>query len=455
MMVKCPIAQLKDSDDLAIISREEDISYRDLNQRVNAAMYWCIHNGIKPGDRICFHEKNSLELIILALALFRIGAVFCPISPRIPQESYVKMEKQIDASQSLLNLSEIFEEMDLEAERELSEQILLDQDASIIFSSGSTGKSKAILHSYNNHYYSALGANHNMPLKPGNRWLLSLPIFHVGGLSILFRSFFAGSTVVLHDPAIAIPEMINDFQISHISMVPTQLLRVIDSAYMKLPKVILIGGAPMPDMLREKIIKKRLPVYTTYGSTEMCSQITTTNANDIPDRLNTSGRLLLHRELKLAKSGEILVKGNSLCKGYINKDELTSIVDADGWYHTKDLGQLDDDGYLNVLGRMDNMFISGGENIYPERIEQALKAIDTIEEAIVVAISHEEFGERPIAFLKGDWLEFELIQKLELGLARFEIPDRFEAWPEEVANDGLKVNRTGIKNYVQNKYHKH
>jgi len=129
-------------------------------------------------------------------------------------------------------------------------------------------------------------------------------------------------------------------------------------------------------------------VLTTYGMTEMSSQVTLGNA------------LLPKRELKFAQDGEILVKGAPLFQGYWNpKEPLEPSVDADGWFSTKDLGTYSDNSYVHILGRKDNLFISGGENIYPEEIERALLSLPCIDEAYVIPIEDPEFGQRPVAFI--------------------------------------------------------
>src|SRR3990172_9265027 len=147
-----------------------------------------------------------------------------------------------------------------------------------------------------------------------------------------------------------------------------------------------------------------------------------------------SGKLLSHRELKIASDGEILVKGETLFLGYLDKGDLNLPVDPDGWFNTGDIGGLDAKGFLSVHGRKDNMIISGGENIHPEEIEAHLMRVPGIESALVVGIEDEEFGQRPAAFVKycenGRIPEKEIIEELEKLLPRFKIPKIYWEWPE-------------------------
>jgi O-succinylbenzoic acid--CoA ligase len=302
-----------------------------------------------------------------------------------------------------------------------------------------------------NHYYSALGSNLNIPLAAGKRWLLSLPLYHVGGLAIIFRTLFSGAATVIADENASIPETIVKNNISHLSLVPTQLLRLTieheNIAILRALDAILVGGSSTPKALIEQAIQNKLAVYTSYGSTEMSSQITTTCTGDNVDRLYTSGKVLKYRELKIGKDGEILVKGDTLFKGYLANNHIKKNVDEHGWFASGDLGYMNSDNYLTVIGRKDSMFISGGENIYPEEIERQLMQIDGILAARVVDIPDELFGARPVAFIKvkeNMSLDIQSIQKsLQEKIARFKIPKHIFNWSEEF--NQMKLNQSELR----------
>ena len=150
------------------------------------------------------------------------------------------------------------------------------------------------------------------------------------------------------------------------------------------------------------------------------------------------------REVSISERGEILVRGETLFAGYVEGERLERPLDQEGWFHTKDLGELDDDGWLRVGGRMDNLFISGGENVQPEEVEEALCRLNGVDEAIVVPVPDEEFGARPVAFVRAAGRKpEELAQELGLLLPRFKIPVSFHPWPEG-AQRGMKVDRTAL-----------
>jgi O-succinylbenzoic acid--CoA ligase len=155
--------------------------------------------------------------------------------------------------------------------------------------------------------------------------------------------------------------------------------------------------------------------------------------------------VLPYREVSVSREGEILVRGETLFAGYVEGERIDRPVDAASWFHTGDLGKLDEDGYLWVKGRQDNMFVSGGENMQPEEVEEALCCLEGVEEAVVVPVPDEWFGARPVAFVRvaGGAPEPQALSRaLELSLPRFKIPVTFYAWPDAVG--GMKVDRTAF-----------
>jgi o-succinylbenzoate---CoA ligase len=209
-------------------------------------------------------------------------------------------------------------------------------------------------------------------------------------------------------------------------------------------KAILLGGGPVPVSLVDEAVSRAFPVHTSYGLTEMASQVTTTPPGASHEELRTSGRPLPHREVGISGDGEILVRGETFFAGYVEGDAVDRPLDADGWFHTGDLGGLSENGCLRVLGRKDNLFVSGGENIQPEEIEEALSSLEGVEVAVVVPILDPEFGARPVAFVRmadGTVKGETLAHALEKVLPRFKIPVAFHGWPEEAGLGGMKVDR--------------
>jgi O-succinylbenzoic acid--CoA ligase len=237
-------------------------------------------------------------------------------------------------------------------------------------------------------------------------------------------------------------------------LVPAQLSGLINdpacSDVLKKLKAIVIGGSSIPKPLLEKAMAMKLPVYTTYGSTEMASQITTTKPEDLKMNKNTCGRILDYRQLKIAPDSEILVKGKTLFRGYVNGDSLEIALDQEGYFHTNDTGRIDN-GNLFVIGRKDLMFISGGENIFPEEIERAIESIENIDCAIVVPVQDQILGQRPVVFVKtrlAKPLDTDCIESmLRKNLEGFKIPVSFFPWPK-LPNLSIKPNRKAFADYA-------
>jgi len=460
------------STNTALIHDQHKISYRTFNELINRTSQVLNKHSILPGEKIALYGDASFSTPVVLLAILYLGAVAVPVSNRFPVNTIKEMLSSINCKKIILNgKSDTFDSnffdlilpenkiINFESTDETSFQdqmISFKQDATIIFTSGSTAKPKAVLHSFTNHYYSALGSNENIKFEIGDRWLLSLPLYHIGGLSIIFRAFLSGGTVILQNKNKELAEDIKQNEISHISLVATQLFRLLQKKesikILKNLKAILVGGSFIPSGLVELCIKNNLSIFTTYGLTEMASQITTTKPNDEHQNLFTSGRLLKYRQLKIDDNNEILVKGKTLFKGYVEKENTINPVDINGWYHTGDLGKIDQNGYLKVIGRKDNMFISGGENIHPEEIERALLSIPGLSRTIVIDIEDSEFGSRPVAFIdfnKNKSISIEMINKYLSGiLPRFKIPIGYYSWPYKY--DTMKPDRVEFKNLLIN-----
>ena len=427
-------------------------------------------SGVDREQRVAILSGNSIEYGILLLALIRIGAVACPISTRLPVDIVKDAIARIGAKFLIVDDDEtslpddalrIMDSGKLivqeESPAEVDIHVSLDQPASIILTSGTTSRPKAVLHTLGNHYYNALGSNRNIPFNPGDRWLLSLPLYHVGGLAILFRALIGGGAVVIVNRKAGLHETTMKHGVTHLSLVPTQLRRLLDTAknpdaFARQVKAILLGGGSVPPRLIHISRQIGLPIFTSYGLTEMGSQVATTQPGDPVEKLLTSGVPLDFREVKISPDKEILVRGEVRFSGYMTDHGLDPFFGTDGWFATGDVGHFDPDGYLVVTGRLDNMFVSGGENIYPEEIEAALCELDSVVEAMVVPVEHDDYGSRPVAFVRctsgHSPNETELRAALEGKLARFKLPDRFFPWPETAVSSGIKADRRELQQHA-------
>jgi len=458
----------------AVYAGQVNLSYAEYIKWIYRTAGQLEKSGILPGERVGILSPNRLEIPILLFAMMVYKAVPVLLNFRDPlpklREALQRVNArklivstELNSTDTLLNTIPLKNIIDLEkkstdANLKTPGKLALDlqQPATVVFTSGSSGEPKAALHLMRNHYFSALGSNQNIPFETGDVWLLSLPLFHVGGLAILFRSLIDGAAVAIPKDMKDIPQALRDYPVTHLSLVATQLLRLlkIDALIPRLQKLkaILLGGSAFPESLIERCIALNLPIHVSYGSTEMSSQITTTAVNEAPEKLFTAGRLLPYRELKIAGDGEILVRGETLFAGYVQGERLHLPLRQNGWFATGDLGELTVDGYLIVRGRKDNLFISGGENIHPEEIEKELLEYPGIENAVVVPVPDAEFGYRPVAFIRWqkatDADQTDLTTHLRKKLSGLKIPVRFFDWPEE-EGERMKPERRALRELAE------
>ncbi len=464
------------ADEQFLISESQDWTFSEFFEE---AILFSKSLNISPQKHIALCSVNPEYIIKSMLALWLKGAVSVPLNPKFPQKQKIELMKNTGST-----LLEQLKSNKTTSENYSSFSSLqsIDPDAwgTIVFTSGSTGSAKAVVHSLANHFYSALGANQLMPLNPGDRWLISLPLYHVGGLAIFFRTLLSGATMVVPSEKLTLAETLTNKKISHLSLVPTQLQRLLQSSdgidsLLQL-KLILLGGSPIPETLLDQSEELGLNINTTYGSTEMASQVATGKKDN--------HRILPFREVRISSEKdacpEIEVRGKTRFLGYLDESGLSQPFDKNGWFKTGDIGALDVNptksknfqpenynvGYrktlndqsdivhtLTVLGRKDNMFISGGENIHPEEIERVMYESGMLDEAIVVPVKDVEFGKRPVAFVqyKKSPNETELIQFLKQQLISFKVPDLLLPWPEET-EPGLKPRREKLSHQAQRQF---
>ena len=465
--------------------------YKDLPLLISEKRYWTfaeyfneaclLSNSLctDPQKRIGLCSENYEFLLLAMMAIWMREGIVVPLNPKFPPKQKEELLRKVKCG---VTLSENYTHTNSKS-KITREMPLLNPDAwsTIIFTSGSSGFPKAVIHTLANHFFSALGANRLMPLKPGDRWLMSLPLFHVGGLAIFFRSLLSGSSIVIPAKNKSLVQNIEKNQITHLSLVPTQLQRLLKTgkgrnSLHKL-KLILLGGSAIPESLIEHSSKLGLKLRTTYGSTEMASQVATSSPIKTKKGWLAAGEVLPFREVRIAPQNEIELRGKTLFFGYLSESGLSQPFDNQGWFSSGDIGCLikknnetnlkkidlenktkspqlaEKNDYLIVIGRKDSMFISGGENIHPEEIEQSLLQFPHTERAAVVAVRDPEFGQRPVAFVKNSVSasEHELRKFLEKSLPRFKIPELFLPWPE-FAEDGLKPSINELSQTAQSHY---
>lgn len=444
----------------ALLAPGWNLDYAGFDRAVDALAGRLAARGVARGSRVVSELASGPEQVLMAGACLRLGAVICPLNSRLPEAMLHAQTVLVSPALCVVDRpagpSASATELTWEELTSVPESAAGGGDArlrpsdpwTLVFTSGSGGRPRAALHSVANHTTSALGSNSNIPVRPDDRWLMALPLYHVGGLAILMRCWIAGGAVVFGEPQRSLAGTLAEGRITHVSLVATQLRRLLDGplsdAWFRNLQAVLLGGGPIPESDLRRAHAIGLPIHVSYGSTEMTSQVTTSPPGaSIEELVRSSGRLLAYRDLRVGPGGELFVRGATRFLGYVTADGIERPFDASGWFATGDLGQVDQAGRLTVVGRKDHMFISGGENIHPEAIERALLLVSAIRRAVVVPVPDAEFGARPVAFVDPPVPEAALPQvrsELEGRLPRYMLPVRFFPWPEE-GSEAMKPNR--------------
>ncbi|MBI2435415.1 MAG: o-succinylbenzoate--CoA ligase [Candidatus Hydrogenedentes bacterium] len=440
----------------ALITPHGQLSYADLDEAIARAA-GVFAEALPAGARVAIVSAADADGIVALHAVMRAGLVAFPLSLRFPAlvvrelaERFHCAAVYVDSPDRAEFPGATFTRDDLrKPARPAPAATWAERPAAMVLTSGSTGEPKAAVHAFRGLRRSAEGCNARIPLRPRDRWLLTLPLHHVAGIGILFRAAVAGAAVWLPAPQQPLEEAILASGATHVSLVATQLYRLLQSvegikAAQSL-KAILLGGGPAPLSLLARAHALGLHLYNSYGLTETASLVTATRPEDPIDTWLTAGQPLRPGTVAVSADGEILVSGETLFLGYAGGHSWTRTVDANGFFATGDLGYFDSAGNLCVTGRKDNMFISGGENIQPEEVERVLAAHPAIRQALVVPIADAEFGAVPVAFVQSsteDVLgEAELRGYLAGALPRFKSPRFFFPWPEDPGGAAIKPLR--------------
>ena len=419
-------------------------SFAELDAEVTVTARRLATLGVHAGDRVATLLHNAAGPAILVHAVLRLGATLVPLNTRLGE---AELAWQIrDAAPRLLVVEQRTVAMTERARRELPELEVVSLDAAgaetlgsaalgahdahdagsrpvhapddvlaIIYTSGTTGRPKGVMLTVGNFWWSAIGSALNLGTQTDDRWLVCLPLFHVGGLSILLRSAIYGITAVVHDgfDEHAVNRAIDDERVTIVSVVAVMLQRMLiareGKPFPSTVRCLLLGGGPAPRALLEQCVALRGPVVQTYGLTETASQAVTLAPEDAFRKLGSAGKPLYPNEVCILArgrddvadgAGEILVRGPVVMAGYAGRPDDTAQVIIDGWLHTGDIGRMDGDGFLYVLDRRDDLIITGGENVYPAEVEAVLLSHPLVAEAGVIGLPDERWGQRVVAIVR-------------------------------------------------------
>lgn len=317
--------------------------------------------------------------------------------------------------------------------------------ALIISTSGSEGQPKAVMLSNGNLDAAATAANLRLPLGPGDCWLACLPLYHIGGLSILWRCAQAGATVLLHDgfDSALIARDFEHHALSHISLVPAMLARLLDAGIAPPASLrhAIIGGAALAKPLYERAIKAGWPLNPSYGMSESAAQIATWIPADGPWQEGLVGTALGDNELAISDDGRIRLRGPQLMAGYLAGGGL----DETGWLTTGDLGKIDQYGRLTVTGRADDMLISGGFNVHPLQVESCLAACPGICDVAVTSLPDPVWGDLVVALVVASTSAEEITEWSKQRLPSAAQPRRIVHLTKLPRTPGGKLERSALR----------
>jgi O-succinylbenzoic acid--CoA ligase len=403
----------------ACISSEKNYTFEQLRQEVLIASQMLIDKGIKQSNRVGIISQNNFDFVIALLALWQISAIPVPINTRLTETEVneqllkanckavrVQIELKNKVKLNSENSLEIPFDKKIDVKFKPKEEINLKDPAVIIFTSGSVNKSKGVILTFESVYNSAISGNNLLRYTYSDRWLASLPFYHIGGFSIITRSLLFGIPLIIPDSLSinAMSKAMSQHRPTFISIVAAQLKQFVDTGVGPNPELknCLLGGGFSDNNLIKNAIDLGWPINKVYGSTETASFVTALLSDEFIFKPNSVGRSVPpnkiiisddgNEELKPFEIGEILIQSSSMMSGYLDDRETQSVFKKE-FYHTGDIGYLDEDNYLFIKGRKNYLISSGGENVNPKEVEDSLLQHPMVKEAAVFPLKDPKWGE--------------------------------------------------------------
>ncbi len=456
----------------ALVSYERIITYRQLYNECLQYANIIYSLGVRSKDHVGILFGHDVNFFKVINSLWFIGAVPILLSFRetdveikiklkqadikylLIDETLKQKYSSIQFQQKIFCTNEIIPDTEISKSNRIPFSYKANNPALILFTSGSSGRPKAVVHTFNSLFESVKAIDSFADLSQKDLWLAGLPLYHIGGFMILCRSLVAGS-------AVAFPESLNHkhfvnglkhFNPSHISFVPTTLFKLINenTAPNKNLKYSFLGGGPSEAQLSLDSFAKGWPVVKVYGSSETCSMVTILHPRNLMLKAASSGKPIYKNKIKIKYAykreddgaGEIFIQTPSLFKYYYDKKHIVKTNKTNTWFSTGDLGRLDNDGYLFVKTRREEIIISGGENVSAKEVESALKSIPKVKDVYVFPVEDKKWGQIVCAAIVGKGIsEKEIKSYLKGKISGYKIPKKIFFLNNITKNEMGKVNR--------------
>ncbi len=447
-------------DRVAIDHLGREVTYRELDERSDA-----LARAFSHGDRVATLTGNSPEHVVTFFACAKAGAILLPISWRLsPREIAFQLD---DAEATHVLVEDEHAELGEEA-LALASAAPLREPATgaprapqpgdpllLIYTSGTTGRPKGALLTHANCFWTNLSFDLATGLGPRDVVLQCLPQFHVGGWNVQsVLAWWKGARVVLErafDAERAL-RLVAEKRVTTMMGVPANYLFMAQSdgfasADLSSLRLAVVGGAPMPVALLDTWAARGVDIVQGYGLTEAAPNVLCLPPEDARRKAGWAGKPYPYVECDLSDEGELLVRGPNVFPGYWRNPEATAAVLHGGWLATGDVAERDDEGCYRILGRLKDLVISGGENVYPAEVEDVLCGHPDVVEAAVVGVPDERWGEVCAAFvvLSRDLGEEELREWCRAGLARFKVPKSFHVVGALPRNSMGKVQKSELE----------
>jgi O-succinylbenzoic acid--CoA ligase len=383
--------------------------------------------GLVAGDAVA-SAAGASDLALAALACSAAKVLFLPLDPLFAEAAWPGLQALAGGRlQRLSPLSEGLHRLPAAPGPLVAGQVTSDAAtdlALLIATSGSEGAPKVVMLSEANIEAAAGAANERLPLHVGDVWLACLPLHHIGGMAILGRCLRAAATLLLHDgfSPTAVWDDLRTRRVSHLSLVPAMLARLLDVAQGAPPpgslRHVLIGGAALSRPLFERALASGWPIHPSWGMSESTAQAATLLRPDGDWQVGDVGHLLAGLHARVAADGRLHLRGAQVMAGYLNPAwRRGDGLDGDGWLATGDLGTIDADARLRILGRADDLLISAGVNVHPLEIESCLAACPGVSDVAVTAVADPVWGDLLVALVVGpaepallhDWIRQHLV----------------------------------------------
>lgn len=444
----------------ALYYEEKCWDFREVRQEVDEWAHFLQQRIGEKQIRVALFSRNSEKLYFIILALWELGKELVFLNRHLSKEEILYQIETADVHFLLAETEECSKLRELPVEvipialpksieqkqDELNKKVEFSQNhtASIMFTSGTTGRPKGVVQRFYHHLSNAKATVMSMKVTTFDCWACCVPLFHVSGLSILMRQLLSGCSVRLYakfDPE-TISQDLEQGKVTLISLVNIMLQELLrrypNAGYASNFRTVLLGGSPVSLELLKECQEKSIAVIQSYGMSETCSQIVALSFQDAKEKIGSSGKPLPgvqlqirveNREAEAFEVGEIVVKSSSIIEEYLlnNQSVVCKSLMEDGWFQTGDVGYLDTEGFLYVKARLSELIISGGENIYPAEVENCVMSYPGIEEAAVIGEKNSKWGAVPVLYYcaKKPIETEKLVHFISDKLASFKVPKKY------------------------------